>query len=398
MSETVKPASGTAPLRVGDLISLARSISDVEVREFARLTGDFAANHIDGEAMRGSAFGERMVHGALLVGLMSAASTELLARKAGVRDLGTCVSAGFDRVRFLDPVRIGESLTVTYQIEEIDAACSRAIAKATIVNAVDGTIKAVAHNTLRWIDREFRDRPKGDLIGSGRSAADSYPSSLKVLQQLLARRQSVRAYLPKPVAPEIIEEMLRTAQRVPSGCNTQPWRVVIVSGDRLDAFREGLLKCAATGQGEADIGWPREYRGVYKERRRDAAWALYENVGVKKGDRSASAEQTMLNYRFFDAPHVAIISTDEAIGAYGVLDCGIYLCALLLAAQALNISAVPQGAPGEFSSFIRHFLDLSDDRQVVCAVAFGYADLRHPANRTRTARAGLDEVVTWRGT
>ena len=77
-----------------------------------------------------------------------------------MRDLGTCVSAGFDRVRFLDPVRIGESLTVTYQIEEIDAACSRAIAKATIVNAVDGTIKAVAHNTLRWIDREFRAGPK----------------------------------------------------------------------------------------------------------------------------------------------------------------------------------------------------------------------------------------------
>ena len=105
----------------------------------------------------------------------------------------------------------------------------------------------------------------------------------------------------------------------------------------------------------------------------------------------------MLNYRFFDAPHVAIISTDEVIVAYGVLDCGIYLCALLLAAQALSISAVPQGARA-FSGFIRHFLDLSDDRQVVCAVAFGYADLRHPANRTRTARAGLDEVVRWHGT
>jgi nitroreductase/acyl dehydratase len=398
MSEMVKPASGTAPLRVGDFFTLTRSISDVEVREFARLTGDFAANHIDGEAMRSSAFGQRMVHGALLVGLMSAASTELLARTPAVRDLGTCVSAGFDRVRFLDPVGIGESLTVTYQIEEIDDACSRAIAKATIINAVDGTIKAVGHNTLRWIDRETRERPNGAGFAGGRSTADSHTSALQVLRQLLTRRRSVRAYLPKAVAPEIIEEMLRTAQRVPSGCNTQPWRVAIVSGDRLDAFREGLLKCAATGQGEADIGWPREYRGVHKERRRDAAWALYENVGVRKGDRVASAEQTMLNYRFFDAPHVAIISTDEAIGAYGVLDCGVYLCALLLAAEALNISAVPQGAPAEFSSFIRHFLGLSDDRQVVCAVAFGYADLRHPANRTRTARAGMDEVVTWHGT
>jgi nitroreductase/acyl dehydratase len=382
------------PLRIGYSVTVRRAISDAEVRDFARLTGDFSANHVDEEVMRNSPFGKRMVHGALLVGLMSAASTELLAGVGNAREAGTPVSAGFDKVRFLAPVAIDEPLTVIYQIEQVDAVRKEAKAKAVIVGTKDRTIKAVGYNMLKWIAQEtpgqlsdVEDRPAPRDV--------SPASALEVLQHLLQRRQSVRAYLPNPLPANVIEKMLRTAQQVPSGCNAQPWQVALVSGERLKEFREGLVKFAATGQASADIGWPREYRGVYKQRRRNAAWALYNNVGVKMGDRAGSATQTTLNYRFFDAPHVAIITNDEAIGTYGVLDCGIYICGLLLAAEALNVSAVPQGAPAEFSNFIRQFLGLPDDRQVVCAIAFGYADQLHPANRTRTERAELDEVVTW---
>ncbi len=147
------------------------------------------------------------------------------------------------------------------------------------------------------------------------------------------------------------------------------------------------------GRDEPDLAFPAEYHGAYRRRRRQAAWALYESVGVAQGDRVASARQMLRNFSFFGAPHVAILITDEALGAYGVVDTGIYLGMLLLAAESLGIAAVPQGAMGEHSVFIRRYFDIPPGRQVVCGVSFGYADPGHPSNGFRTDRAALPEAV-----
>jgi nitroreductase len=219
---------------------------------------------------------------------------------------------------------------------------------------------------------------------------------VRVLEDLFRRRASRRAFLPDRLSKTILEKIFEIAQLSPSGCNSQPWNVTVCSGKAATAFGEALSTHAINAIGAPDIPFPREYRGVYRERRREAAWALFENVGVKQGDRRASAIQNAENFRFFGAPHVAIITSDEALGGYGVVDCGIYVNSLLLAAEALGVSAVPQGAPAEHSAFIRGYLGLPPDRIVICSVSFGYADMSHPANRTRTKRAPLAEVVTWR--
>jgi nitroreductase len=217
----------------------------------------------------------------------------------------------------------------------------------------------------------------------------------RVLEKLYNGRFSCRAFLPTKVPEETLEAIFRLAQRVPSGCNSQPWRVTLVSGSAADAFREALFEHTSTASPAPDLPFPREYRGIYKDRRREAAFALFNSVGVARGDRAASAAQNRHNFRFFEAPHVGIITSEEALGGYGVLDCGIYVNALLLAAESLGISAVAQGAPAEYSPFIRDYLGISDDRIVVCSVSFGYADKNHPANRTRTVRAPLEEIVSW---
>ena len=225
--------------------------------------------------------------------------------------------------------------------------------------------------------------------------SNSLTSEYLVLEALYSRRFSCRAFLSKEVPRETIERMLKLAQRVPSGCNSQPWNVALFNGEAAASFGEALLNHAATGNPGPDLPFPREYRGVYKERRRQAAFALFDSVGVARGDRAASAAQNTNNFRFFGAPHIAIITSEEALGSYGVLDCGIYVNALLLAAESLGISSVAQGAPAEYSEFIRNYLNLSSDRVVVCSVSFGYADMNHPANNTRTVRAPLEEIVTW---
>jgi nitroreductase len=92
---------------------------------------------------------------------------------------------------------------------------------------------------------------------------------------------------------------------------------------------------------------------------------------------------------------VAIITTDEALGVYGAIECGCYVSNFLLAAQASGVATVPQAALSSYARLVRRELSLGEDRKMVCAISFGYADEAHPANSYRTNRAPLGEVVRW---
>jgi nitroreductase len=129
-------------------------------------------------------------------------------------------------------------------------------------------------------------------------------------ETLLAGRYSCRGFLPQELPTELIERILAIAQRTPSWCNSQPWQVHITRGAATERFRQALYAHAASHEAEPDYPFPREYRGVYLERRRECGFQLYEAVGVKRGDRAAGSRQTMENFRFFGAPHALIVTTD----------------------------------------------------------------------------------------
>ncbi len=221
--------------------------------------------------------------------------------------------------------------------------------------------------------------------------------TLSDLTQLLTARHSCRAFLPDPVPKRQIEKILTSATRVPSWCNAQPWHVILTSGEETDRFREALQNEAMTGTPAPDLPFPTSYSGVYQDRRRTCGWALYEAVGVERGDRAASARQMMENFTLFGAPHCAIITSPKELGAYGALDCGGFVTAFSLAAQALGVATIPQAAVATYSPFLRRYFDIPDDRMILCAISFGYADKDHPANGFRTDRAGLSEIVEWLG-
>lgn len=215
------------------------------------------------------------------------------------------------------------------------------------------------------------------------------------LKSLLDARISCRAFLPDPVSRETIEQILELAQQTPSWCNTQPWRVSITEGEGTDRFRKGLIEHVMSSPHSPDLPFPREYKGVHQERRKECAMQLYSSVGIAAGDRQASSAQTMKNFELFGAPHVAVITTDEALGVYGAVDCGLYVNTFLLAAQSLGVATIPQAALAGSSAYLRSFFDLPDERQVVCAISFGYADESHPANNFRTNRADIADVTDW---
>lgn len=215
------------------------------------------------------------------------------------------------------------------------------------------------------------------------------------LSTLLEQRYSCRAYLSTPVPTTTIGKVLQMAQRTASWSNAQPWQIIITTGEATDRFRTALTTYAHERSRNPDFPWPKEYRNAYLARRRECGFQLYNAVGIARGDREAAARQSAQNFELFGAPHVAIITTDEALGVYGAIDCGAYVSNFMLAAQSLGVASIAQAALGAHPSFIRDHFELGEDRQVICGISFGYKDDHHPVNGFRTSRADLEEVVTW---
>ena len=242
-------------------------------------------------------------------------------------------------------------------------------------------------------------------------------SGFHTLSALLNTRYSCRAFLPDALPRATIDQILATAQRTASWCNAQPWQLTISSGASLARLRDALqahIAAAVTPSATSatvttattataprlphtpDLPWPREYRGVYQERRRECGWGLYEALGIAKSDCEASARQAAQNFAMFGAPHVAIVTSDEALGVYGAVDCGAYVSNFMLAAHNLGVGSIAQAALASYPGVLRDVLGIGTDRTIVCGISFGLADLQHPANRFRTTRADPGDSVIWR--
>ncbi|MEW6769696.1 MAG: nitroreductase [Pseudomonadota bacterium] len=223
-------------------------------------------------------------------------------------------------------------------------------------------------------------------------------SDLDVVEKLLATRYSCRAFKPDEVPRATIERVLSAAQKTASWCNSQPWQVTIFSGEAARKFSEDVYKAASSGAGgSSDFPFPREYKGVYLERRRESGFQLYNALGIARGDKAAYQKQMLENFRFFGAPHVAIVTTAEELGVYGAIDCGGYVSNFMLAAQAAGLATVPQAALAGYSDVVRKHLGAGDERKVVCGISFGFADSSHKANSYRTTRATIPEAVHFLG-
>lgn len=215
------------------------------------------------------------------------------------------------------------------------------------------------------------------------------------LRTLLDERWTCRQFLPEPVARETVDDLLALAQRTPSWCNTQPWQVSVTTGAATDRFRKELLAHAETSPIATDFEFPGQYAGVYKDRRRETGLQLYQSVGIAKGEHEKTLRQMLRNFELFDAPHVAIVTSEADLGVYGAVDCGLWLQNFLLGAQALGLGAAPQAALASYSPFIREFFGLPDHRKVVFGISFGHPDRDHPVNGFRTHRADPADAVTW---
>ncbi len=223
------------------------------------------------------------------------------------------------------------------------------------------------------------------------------PDDFDILNRLLVARHSCRAFRPDPVPDETIARIVNAAGRAPSWCNAQPWQVTVTRGQATDRFRAALLETVASDKPAPDLPWPDGYPGAYGARRRECGLQLYEAVGIERGDRAGRAQQSLQNYQLFGAPHVAIVHSEAELGPYGAMDTGGFVTAFTLAAVATGVATIAQASVAAYPAMIRSHFDLPDNRLILCAISFGYADTDHPANNFRTTRAGLEDIYDPRG-
>lgn len=240
---------------------------------------------------------------------------------------------------------------------------------------------------------------------SSQPPATVTPAATAAVDAAIASRRSIRAFLPDPVPRGTIEDILAVASRAPSGVNTQPWKVTVLTGQAKAALSQRILAAhdaqAASGSTGADIGeydyYPTEWVSPYIERRRKVGWDLYGLLGIGKTDKARMHAQHGRNYLFFDAPVGLIFTIDRVMQQGSWLDYGMFLQNIMVAARARGLDTCPQAAFTQYHRLIAEHLGLGEGEMVVCGMALGYADPAAIENTLVTERAPVSEFARFHG-
>lgn len=223
------------------------------------------------------------------------------------------------------------------------------------------------------------------------SADTSDTARTAAVDRAITSRRSIRAYLPTPVPRQTIEEILAVASRAPSGTNTQPWKVYVLTGAARQRLSASI--CAAhddpaqrAQHTEEYAYYPTEWRSPYVDRRRKVGWDLYSLLGIGKADKARMHAQHARNYAFFDAPVGLIFTIDRVMQQGSWLDYGMFLQTVMVAARARGLDTCPQAAFTQFHRIISQELNLPPEEMVVCGMALGHADPKAVENTLVTER------------
>jgi len=218
-----------------------------------------------------------------------------------------------------------------------------------------------------------------------------------MVSQALQKRKSVRAYLDKEVPKEHIYRLLDLAKHAPSGVNTQPWKVAVLTGESKKKMQEKLLNAFTTKKAtKMDYQYyPLDWKAPYSHRRAACGLQLYQAVNITKEDKEKRLAQWAANFRSFDAPVMLFFYMDDIMQTGSFLDFGMFLQSFMLAATEAGLATCAQGALAEYSTIVKEHLDIPSDTILLCGMALGYEDSTAPINGYRTPRLSVNEFTTF---
>jgi nitroreductase len=216
----------------------------------------------------------------------------------------------------------------------------------------------------------------------------------------LMSRRSIRAFLPAQVSRRDIEEVLDVARYSASGVNTQPWHVHVVTGKVKQRLSDAIGRAHDDPQFRDKFSAPYDYypaswHSPFIDRRRKVGWDLYGLLGIEKGDTPRMHAQHGRNYRFFDAPVGLMFTVDRGMGRGSLLDYGMFMQSIMVAARARGLDTCAQAAFNEFHEIIADHLHIPDSQMFVCGMSLGYADQARIENTLVTEREPVENFTTF---
>ena len=211
----------------------------------------------------------------------------------------------------------------------------------------------------------------------------------------LRKRKSVRAFTSQGVEPSLIKEILTSAGHAPSGVNTQPWNVLVLTGESKEQLQGKMEDAFRSGQkGKMDYQYyPLEWQEPYKGRRKECGLQMYSALEIAREDKEKQLNQWAANYRSFDAPVMLIFYMDGVMETGSFLDYGMFLQSVMLAATEKGLATCPQAALAEYPDIVRDYAKLNEDCKILCGISLGYEDESAAVNSYRTNREPIDNWV-----
>jgi nitroreductase len=217
------------------------------------------------------------------------------------------------------------------------------------------------------------------------------------IAEAIKARKSIRAFLPRPVPKQVLEEILELAARSPSWGNTQPWEVTIIAGGVMEQVKEALLQEARSAVvPDPDIPYP-SFGELYRSRSRDLGSRLYQLLGISREDKQRRQEWGLQTSKFYDAPNALVFYLDEELGPWSLLDLGLFTQSVMLAALAFDLGSCSLAAVAGYPQVLRRILGIPDNKKIVCGMAIGYPDWQHPATKLESPREPVSSFTQWHG-
>lgn len=215
------------------------------------------------------------------------------------------------------------------------------------------------------------------------------------VKEALLQRKSTRAFLKKDIDPSIIKRIFNHARQAPSGANTQPWQVAVVSGNKKLELEVQMIDAYINGRKEQKDYqyYPVKWESPYNERRVATGMQLYNTLGIERTNVKKRKDQWIANYRAFDAPLVLYFFMDPNLAMGSVLDYGMFLQSVMLAAIEEGLATCPQAALAEFPSIVKQGLGFPEKSILLCGMAIGYEDKGAKINSYRTPREEIDSFL-----
>ena len=229
-----------------------------------------------------------------------------------------------------------------------------------------------------------------------KSEAEANDPSMSLVEAVYERR-SVRGFLDKEIPQDVLNRIFEIAQKAPSNCNVQPWKVYVASGELKDKLKQKMVENVTSGvDANPDYPYRSTFENEYRKRQVDCAVALYSSMDIGRDDKEGRMRASLRNFEFFDAPYIAFIGMNPAFGTTVAIDVGMWAQTLMLTMVSFGLHSCPMGTMRNYPDLVREAIQDKDETRILFGISFGYEDVKVAANNTRTSREEIAANIEFR--